>query len=180
LALGIDTVAHQGALTGSGSTIAVLAHGLDQIAPKTNERLADEILEKKGVLLSEYEVGVSPRPPQFVFRNRLQSGLSSGSVVVESGFSGGSIYQGKLTSEQHRLLFVVMPDADLPGASDFKREGGERLKCEYNATPVNRFESILELLPSFRSGSPETDAVRHSPVVGKSVDGEPGTQMVLL
>jgi DNA processing protein len=150
LAFGIDTAAHTGALAGSGSTIAVMAHGLDQVAPKSNEPLARSILESNGALISEHQVGVIPRPPQFVFRNRLQSGLSRGSIVVESGFSGGSIHQGKFTSQQGRSLFVVVPDSSLPGSSEFKREGAGRLMAEFDAKPISSFEDLLKLIPEFR------------------------------
>jgi DNA processing protein len=173
LALGIDTAAHEGAIKGSGSTVAVLAHGLDQVAPKSNERLAAEILEKNGVLLSEYEIGIIPRPPQFVFRNRLQSGLSSGSVVVESGFSGGSIHQGKFTTQQHRFLFVVTPDQTLPGASEFQRAGAERLRHEFKGRPVTRLEDILDALPDFRFPSEGASPVaeKFKPTNGATIEG---------
>lgn len=146
LALGIDSAAHTGAIKGPGSTIAVLAHGLDQIAPRSNESLAASILENRGVLLSEHEIGVIPRGPQFVARNRLQSGLSRASIVVESGATGGSIYQGKFTTDQKRLLFVVMPDETLPGSSDFRREGGERLAKEYGAKKISKLDDMLALV----------------------------------
>lgn len=171
LALGIDAAAHQGAVKGRGSTIAVLAHGLDQIAPKSNEPLAASILEHGGALVSEYEIGVTPRPQQFVFRNRLQSGLSRGSVVVESGYSGGSIHQGKFTTEQHRFLFVVTPEEALPGASEFKRAGAERLRAEFKARAVIRFEDILEIVPDFRSSPTESVTPEAAPVVAKKSDG---------
>ena len=151
LALGVDTAAHEGAIRGKGSTIAVLAHGLDQVAPKSNEDLAAAILDRNGALLSEHEIGVIPRGPQFVSRNRLQSGLSRGSIVVESGFSGGSIYQGKFTTEQRRLLFVVMPDESLPGSAEFRREGGERLHKEFGARKISRLEDVWSAIPEFRA-----------------------------
>lgn len=156
LALGIDTAAHQGALRGKGSTIAILAHGLDQTAPKSNEELAASILDHDGVLLSEHEIGVIPRPPQFVSRNRLQSGLSRGSIVVESGATGGSIYQGKFTAEQRRLLFVVMPDDSLPGVAQFHKEGGVRLHQEFGARKISRLDDILSAIPEFHMSSPDT------------------------
>ena len=160
LALGIDSAAHQGAVRGEGSTIAVLAHGLDQIAPKSNESLASSILESNGVLLSEHEIGIIPRGPQFVARNRLQSGLSRGSIVVESGFTGGSIYQGKFTREQGRLLFVVVPDPSLPGASEFNKEGGDRLQREFGAQKISRLQDILQAIPEFVATGLDTNVVQ--------------------
>ncbi len=123
------------------------------MAPKSNEKLAEQILQANGALISEYEPGTVPRPPQFVSRNRLQSGLGRGSVMVESGFSGGSIHQGRLTTEQKRLLFVVSPSPDLPGSSEFKREGGDRLAAEFNAIRVKGLSDILERIPDFKGAA---------------------------
>jgi len=174
LATGIDTAAHQGAITGSGSTIAVMAHGLDQVAPKANEQLAQKILESNGALVSEHEVGVIPRPPQFVTRNRLQSGLSRASVVIESGFSGGSIHQGKFTGQQGRLLFVIKPDALDEGASAFKREGAERLEAEYHAKAVRGTAEILDFIPEFLNPPPDT-----SPLDDRAISSTPPSQQRL-
>ncbi len=172
LALGIDSAAHNGAIKGPGSTIAVLAHGLDQVAPKSNAGLAEAILANEGVLLSEYEVGVIPRGPQFVARNRLQSGLSRGSIVVESGHSGGSIYQGKFTTDQQRLLFVVMPDDSLPGAKEFNREGAQRLHKEFGARIVSRLDDVLSAIPEFQA------PIEAQPGGGSAIESVPSETLV--
>jgi DNA processing protein len=109
LALGIDAAAHRGALDGSGRTIAVLAHGLDTVYPKANQRLADEILANQGLLLSEYPAGIPAKPEQFVHRNRIQIGLSAGSVIVEGEEKSGTRAQAEYCLKNQRHLFAVMP-----------------------------------------------------------------------
>ncbi|RJX30888.1 MAG: DNA-processing protein DprA [Oxalobacter sp.] len=108
LALGIDAAAHRGALHSSGSTIAVLAHGLDAAYPKANANLANEIIERGGAWVSEYPVGVHAKPEQFVFRNRIQIGLSAGSVIVEGEVKSGSMTQAEFCLKNSRELFTVL------------------------------------------------------------------------
>ncbi len=109
LALGIDAAAHKGALSVNGRTIAVLAHGLDEVYPKTNKNLADEILQKNGALVSEYPMGHPARPEQFVLRNRIQIGLSAGSVIVEGEENSGTKTQAEYCLRNGRELFAVIP-----------------------------------------------------------------------
>lgn len=133
LALGIDGAAHRGAIETGGVTVAVLAHGLDTVVPGSHTALAREILRRDGALLSEHPPRTPPRPAEFVRRNRLQSGISAGSIVVESGRAGGSIHQARFTARQGRLLFTVLrsrPDDDLDQA------GARRLVSELGAIPL--------------------------------------------
>ena len=90
LAIGVDTVAHETALEVGSSTIAVLAHGLDSLYPKQNRRLADRIVDKGGLLISEYAYGVSGFPGNFVERDRIQAALACGVIMVQSDETGGS------------------------------------------------------------------------------------------
>ena len=83
LALGIDAAAHKGALA-----VAILAHGLHMISPTTNRKIAEDLVASGGALLAEHEPGVPPRPAEFVRRNRIQSGMSFCSIIVESGAVG--------------------------------------------------------------------------------------------
>jgi DNA processing protein len=110
LALGIDTSAHKGALIGGGRTIAVLAHGLGSVYPKQNHGLADEILGADGLLLSEYPLGFPAKPEQFVLRNRIQIGLSAGSVIVEGEEKSGTKTQAEYCLRNKRHLFAVVPN----------------------------------------------------------------------
>lgn len=108
LAIGCDTVAHRGALKSEkGSTTAFLAHGLDTIYPKENKRLADEIIEKGGVLFSEYPIGTSVRGNYLVERDRLQAGLSDATIIIQTGIKGGTMHAVNTTLENKKPLYVV-------------------------------------------------------------------------
>jgi DNA processing protein len=111
LALGVDAAAHKGALSTSAEcpTIAVLAHGLEVAKPAANSRLGAEILERGGLWVSEHAIGTPARPAQFVARNRIQLGLSVGSIIIEAEPKSGSITQAKFCLKQKRPLFAVVP-----------------------------------------------------------------------
>ena len=143
LALGIDAAAHQAALDAGGITVAVLAHGLDIVSPKSHALLAQQILRRKGALLSEHPPGTPPRPAEFVRRNRLQSGISVGSVVVESGSRGGAIHQASFTVRQRRTLFTVLRENP---SDDLNQEGADQLVAEFGAIPVRTVAEFDEQL----------------------------------
>lgn len=109
LAIGVDTFAHQGALSVNGKTIAVLASGLHKASPKQNSLLADEIILKGGAWVSEHPWGVEPRKEFFVPRNRIQIGLSAGSIIVESEIKSGTATQAEFCLNENRPLFAVVP-----------------------------------------------------------------------
>ena len=118
LALGCDAAAHFGCLEGGGVTVAVLAHGLDRVYPKANDKLAAAILEQRGCLVSEYLPGVEPAPYTFVERDRLQSGLSCAVIVAETGMRGGSMQTVQFAKRQGRAVAcVVPPEAPLDSLS---------------------------------------------------------------
>ena len=104
LALGCDTLAHRGCLGSGGRTVAILAHGLDTIYPTENKGLAREIVEADGCLVTEYPLGEKPRRSHFVQRDRLQSGLRLGVVVVETEVGGGTMHTVGFCQEQGRPL----------------------------------------------------------------------------
>lgn len=119
LALGCDTHAHEAALAAGGPTIAVLAHGLQTVAPKNNIRLAERIAVDRGALVSEFPFGTEPHPPQFVRRDRTQAGLARGVVMVQSGLNGGSLHASRACLEYGRMLAVPIPtETDELAASD--------------------------------------------------------------
>ena len=147
LALGVDTNAHQGALDGKGFTIAVLANGLDHIHPERNQELSENILNNGGLLISENPPYKQIYRTEFVRRNRIQSGLSLFSIVIESGEKGGSIQQAKYTHEQGRGLYAVLPEAISSSNSDYMLSGSNSIIHKYGAVPVkNRadIESIVD------------------------------------
>ena len=107
LAEGIDVQAHFGCLQANGKTIAVMAHGLDTIYPAKNAKLAELILQSGGCLISEYPPQTKPEKYTFVQRNRIQSGISKGVIIVESKDNGGSMHTAKFCLKQQRRLAYV-------------------------------------------------------------------------
>lgn len=155
LALGIDTAAHTGVLLAKGTTVAILAHGLDTVTPASNQDLADRILAQGGALVSEHPPGTPPRKAEYVRRNRIQSGMSMLSIVVESGESGGSIHQASFARDQRRPLYVVYPDPSTE--KQFTFAGADILIAKLGAKPLSGtrdLRRIIEEVMKTRSASP--------------------------
>lgn len=148
LALGIDAAAHRGALDVDGKTIAVLAGGLDKPNPATNAALGFEILEKGGAWISEHSVGIPPRKHHFVPRNRIQVGLSAGSIIVEAKIKSGSLTQARFCIAQERPLFAVVPHHP-ENPLNLNCEGTIHMVQELNATAIETkadYPKIIEKL----------------------------------
>ena len=109
LAKGCDTAAHKGCLKNNGSTVAVLAHGLHDIFPKSNLELSEKIIVSGGCLVSEYYHGKDPEDYFFIERDRIQSGLSSSIVLVESEIDGGSMHTINFAKAQNRNIYAMRP-----------------------------------------------------------------------
>ncbi|MFA5268276.1 MAG: DNA-processing protein DprA [Methanoregula sp.] len=153
LAEGCDAAAHEGCLNENGQTIAVLAHGLQMIYPRQNANLAERILDSNGCLLSEYAYGVRPSRFSFIDRDRLQSGLSCGIVVVETDIKGGTMHTVDFCLKQKRKLACVQhPDNHLLLS---QARGNQLLIKEKNAIPVNvdDKDSISNLFREMQSTS---------------------------
>jgi DNA processing protein len=106
LAIGIDSVAHNTTIEEGGHTVAVLGSGANVVYPQRNHELYNKVIEH-GVIVSEFPLGTTPKPQNFYNRNRIISGLSLGTVVVEAGLSSGSLVTAKRAMEQRRVVFSV-------------------------------------------------------------------------
>jgi DNA processing protein len=127
LATGIDAASHRGALAGGGLTLAVCGTGLDIIYPPSSEALGREI-ENQGALVSEFLPGTPPRKHHFPQRNRLISGLSLGTLVVEAAPESGSLITARLAAEQGREVFAIPGSIHSPmskGCHELIRQGAK-------------------------------------------------------
>ncbi|TFW29962.1 DNA-processing protein DprA [Massilia horti] len=139
LALGIDAAAHEGALAGPGSTIAVVGTGLDRIYPARNEALARRIAVE-GCIVSEYALGTPPIASNFPRRNRVISALSAGVLVVEAAAQSGSLITANLAAEQGREVFA------LPGSIHSSLSKGCHKLIRDGAQLVETADEILAAL----------------------------------
>lgn len=142
LALGIDATAHRAALNAGLHTIAVFGSGVDDesIGPRTNFSLAQDILKAGGAFISEEVPGFKARPESFPKRNRIVTGMSHGTLIVEAGEKSGTLITAKLTSEYNRELLIVQH-------SIFSDSGaGGHIFLKIGATPVRSASDILEAL----------------------------------
>ena len=142
LALGIDTLAHSATMEAGGKTIAVLGSGLDRqnIYPVQNRYLADKIISSSGIVMSEYPIGTMPLKHHFPQRNRLISGLSNATLVIEAGEKSGALITAMHALEQNREVYAVPGSIYSPVS-----EGANRL-IKMGAKPVTCAKDIIENL----------------------------------
>ena len=169
LALGIDGAAHEGALEGAGSTIAVVGTGLDRVYPRRHLDLAHRIAAT-GLLVSEYPLRTFPLAANFPQRNRLIAGLSRGTLVVEAALQSGSLITARLAAECGREVFAI------PGSIHAPQSRGCHALIKQGAKLVDSARDILEELrlavplPAAASGDtsaradPLLQALGHDPV----------------
>ncbi|MDQ3651316.1 MAG: DNA-processing protein DprA [Acidobacteriota bacterium] len=143
LARGIDAAAHRGALEAKGRTVAVLGTGIDEVYPRDHRKLAEEILEGGGALVSQFPLGTPPVPENFPYRNRIISGLSLGVVLVEAAENSGSLITARLAMEQNREVFAV------PGNITSRNSFGTNYLIKgAGAKLVQQWQDVAAELPS--------------------------------
>jgi DNA processing protein len=142
MARGIDTAAHEGALMGKGKTVAVLGCGLDRIYPAENRKLYHRISEN-GAVVSEFALMTEPEAHNFPIRNRIISGISLGTVVVEASKKSGALITARLAAEQNREVFAV------PGSVQSFKSTGTHTLIKQGAKLVEHAQDIIEELSPF-------------------------------
>jgi DNA processing protein len=143
LAKGIDTTAHSEALKAGGRTVAVIGSGVDVIYPHENNRLAEKIT-RHGAVISEFEMGAAPDAVNFPRRNRIISGMSLGTLVVETGVEGGAMITAKTALEQNREVFAV------PGPLRKDRQSGTHLLIKEGHAKLT--EDINDIISDLEPG----------------------------
>lgn len=140
LALGIDALAHEAALTAGGLTAAVLGSGLQYIYPRTNLRLAERMIKTGGIVMSEYPPDMKPFKTNFPRRNRLIAGLSAATLVIEAGIDSGALITARYALEENRDVLAV------PGSLYSPNSAGPHRLIRQGAQLVTSAGEILELL----------------------------------
>ena len=164
MAKGIDSASHWGCLGGKGFTVAVLGTGIDIIYPASNKKLFEQITEQ-GAAITEFPLGTPPEPKNFPIRNRIISGLSKGTVVVEATKNSGSLITAELSLEQGREVFAV------PGSvHSFKSTGCHHL-IKQGAKLVENSDDILDELGMNYPFAQKTDTLK-APVLPVMEDTE--------
>jgi DNA processing protein len=166
MARGIDSSAHRGALAARMPTVAVWGTGIDVVYPKENKKLAEEILELGGAIVSEVPMGTYPAPQNFPRRNRILSGLSIAVLVVEAAENSGTRVTARCAADQNRDLFAVPGNATNKGSwtpNTLIKQGAKlvatwedvweelaspvRLELESHAPAESKSETTASLLP---------------------------------
>jgi len=165
LARGIDTAAHEGALSVGGLTAAILGNGIDLVYPPENLALYRQIGER-GALLSEFPYARRADRQSFAMRNRIVAGMSTALIVVESDLGGGSMITAKFAADQGRLVFAV------PGRIDQPTSAGCHQLIRDGATLLTGIEDVLSELSYL-------DGLRPAPIPANAARGMPALEFSL-
>ncbi len=156
LARGVDSAAHKAALRAGGRTFAVLGSGVDQIYPPENKQLAGQI-RQKGALLSDYALGTPPDGVNFPPRNRIISGLSLATVIIEAGNKSGALITASFAAEQGREVFAVpggIYAVQSKGTNDLIRQGArpllhpQEILDALNIEKIHEYQAAARILPN--------------------------------
>ena len=158
LAVGCDTCGHKGALKVGGKTTAILANGLDHnsIYPPENQVLAEEIVQNGGLLISEYRIGTPVNRYSLVARDRLQSGLSLATLVVQTGEHGGTMHAATATLQSNKPLYTIyFKDED---TRQHEKSLGNALLVKQGAKYIKGGDNLDEICDSVKNWKPiQTD-----------------------
>lgn len=172
LARGIDSMAHKGTVQARGRTVAVFGTGVDVIYPRENRKLADQILELGGALVSELPIATGPNPHNFPLRNRIISGLSHGVLVVEAGEYSGTRITSRCALEQCREVFAV------PGNVTNKLAWTPNTLIKQGAKLVATWEDVFEELPTeIRSKLQQNQSQHPVPRAASLFDPPPAAEL---
>jgi len=157
LARGVDAAAHEAALDAHGKTIAVLGTGIDLVYPKSNRPLFRRI-EKEGLIVSEFPPGTPPLPQNFPIRNRIISGLTLGTIIVEATGRSGSLITARTAAEQGREVFAV------PGSIFSKGTEGTHRLIQYGAKLVHEVNDVIDEIKGLGRLAKKPDPVPPEPL----------------
>ncbi len=143
MAIGIDTVAHETALEFGGETIAVLAGGFEHVFPKENLKLFEKIINRNGLVVTEYSPNSKVKSERFLDRNRIVSALSEGILVIEAAYRSGTSVTAKYAYSQGKVVMA------LPGRLDNSYGVGVNKLIQEGAKLVTNIEDVLQNFPQF-------------------------------
>ena len=186
MALGVDTAAHQGALSVQGKTIAVAGTGLDRVYPARNHDLAHQIAAQ-GALVSEYLPGTKPLRGHFPRRNRIIAGLSLGVLVVEAALKSGSLITARLANEMGREVFAIPGSIHNPlarGCHGLIRQGAKLVETaehiieELGAQLAELSTSLVEPMAANKSAAEDIEPEHQTLLVAMGFDPVSPDQLV--
>jgi DNA processing protein len=155
LARGIDTVAHAATLKAGGRTVAVIGSGLDVPYPPENRKLM-ELIDDEGAIVSEFPMGTKPDAPNFPRRNRIISGMTLGTIVIESGEDGGAMITASTALDQNREVFAV------PGTIYEKKSAGPNLLIQRGQAKL--VLTVADVVEELGRSLPKTGVAARTPV----------------